>query len=186
MPSTPVSAPPTQSAVNGRPGEPGVTALGNVHPTMMVIGNNEYPVDPERDPQVQPSPSLPAANGVSGVGDAADPLAQQMEQLRSAPTGGGSIGSTGRRNSAYGAPKAAPVRSPVSPGPGASPSGLAAPAPAPGPTPNRDYRNSAEFVVGSYPAQPATSRPTSPQPPVNVHMRPPQSSVGSAGGVSVW
>ena len=63
------------------------------------------------------------------------------------------------------------------------PGGKLSPPPG-GAPPNRDYRNSAEIVVGSLPPQVATSRPASPNPITNVFMKPP-SSTSPGSGISV-
>ncbi|KAI0669576.1 hypothetical protein C8Q78DRAFT_1070680 [Trametes maxima] len=134
--------------------------------TMLKVGSNAYEVNLDRDPQAQGGSGPGGAALNARVGQDDDPLRRQMDELRNASSGGG--GSV-RRSGQWRAPtqtqsptggsgssRREPGVSNLSPPPGASSGG--------GP-PNRDYRNSAEVVVGSYPPQalPA-SRPTSPNP----------------------
>nr|VWP02509.1 N/A [Ganoderma boninense] len=126
--------------------------------TMLKVGQNAYEVDLARDPQANGvlSASSNAANPHVGQDD--DPLQRQLNDLRN-PAGGGSVRRSGQWKPTQS--QSTPGGSGLSPPPGAAQR-------------NRDYRNSAEIVVGSYPppGQPATSRPTSPN-ITNVHMRPP-------------
>ncbi|KAF4574500.1 hypothetical protein AB1N83_006750 [Pleurotus pulmonarius] len=110
--------------------------------------------------------------------DTMDPLAKQMEELKRAVSNSGSI----RRKSVA---HASPQKSTSTPGP----SSLSAPGatrqmqtPSPAASggeaaQKRDYRTSADMVVGSYPP---TSRAASPNPPTAVMMRP--QSTGSSIG----
>ncbi|KAL5531880.1 HOF1 [Sanghuangporus sanghuang] len=165
---------------------------GPAQKTMLAVGGGVYEVNPDKDPQNAPStgpasPTGPSTNSRVGGGD--DPLLRQMAELRSsAAAGGGSI----RRNSVnvqrpqsgYQSTSPAPSAggaAPTSSATGPSSSALAASAPssaAPNTNVvNRDYRNSAEIVVGGPPPT-SVSRPTSPaaagpSPPVAAHMMPP-------------
>lgn len=123
------------------------------------------------------------------VGDESDPLAKQMESLRAS-----AVGSVRRQsmNASPASPARASIRSPVSAADAAqaqvrghTPAGsvssnLAAPGPSGTPQPVRDYRNSAELVVGGYPPTASASRPTSPaNPPTANFMQPPTSKPSS-------
>ncbi|CDO75954.1 hypothetical protein BN946_scf184888.g4 [Trametes cinnabarina] len=144
--------------------------------TMLKVGANAYEVNLDRDPQAHNGPSAANSAIVARVGQDDDPLRRQMDELRNASSaGGGSVRRSGQWRvpppqtqsppGGSGSSRREPGASNLSPPPGGSSGG--------GP-PNRDYRNSAEIVVGSYPPQAmSTSRPTSPNPPTNVHMRPP-------------
>lgn len=117
--------------------------------TMLTVGGHAYEVDPTKDPQGQRGSGKSATipNGV--VGQDGDPLARTMNELQNAA----SIGvrrKQSTRPQVGGADVSSSSRSPesaLSPPPGGT-------APS-----NRDYRNSAEFIVGSHPS---ASRPTSP------------------------
>jgi len=126
--------------------------------TELVIGDQAYQVDPTNDPQTtRPQTSSAGSN----VGKDDDPLARQMNDLRN-----GSV----RRNSFMQKNEPSHVRkdSALSP-------------PAESSSTKKDYRNSAEMVVGSYPI--TTSRPVSPSQPTAAMMRPHQSPSGT--GLSV-
>lgn len=162
--------------------------------TYIKVGNNAYKVDLSKDPQNQAGPSV--RNGVASPtkensGTAVDPLMKQLEELQNTVSTSGS----GRRNTLVNmgtkpAVSATPEQKPghvslptsVRPGVGNStgpsslaPAGLAASPGSSGPqlnrtpTPVRDYRNSAEVVVG---AHPSVSRPASPNPPTAAFMVP--------------
>ncbi|KDQ28851.1 hypothetical protein PLEOSDRAFT_1096412 [Pleurotus ostreatus PC15] len=119
-----------------------------------------------------PSPTLQKPQ------DTVDPLAKQMEELKRAVSNSGSI----RRKSVA---HSSPQKSTSTPGPSSlSAPGLTrqmqTPSPAAGGSDaaqKRDYRTSADMVVGSYPP---SSRATSPNPPTAVMMRP--QSTGSSIG----
>ena len=145
--------------------------------TMLKVGNQAYKVDPSKDPQQQPTngrpTATPAQNG--NVGDPNDPLAQRMAELNKAVS---SEGSNGRRNSTY-----RPTHSPSDSRSGkgsitrknTTGAGLSPPSSTSNPAASsRDYRNSAEVVVGAYPG--STSRPSSPNPPTASFMAPPKQS----------
>jgi len=126
--------------------------------TFIKVGSNAYRVDLNNDPQRRSADHAfsPVSAGSNTTAD--DPLARQLEELKNQVAAG-----TTRRNSVWrgqSGESASPARdsslrdslaAPGSSRVGASPS----------PTP-RDYRNSAEMVVGAYPS--ASSRPSSPNP----------------------
>ncbi|KAJ3473014.1 hypothetical protein NLI96_g13166 [Meripilus lineatus] len=155
------------------------------HQAMLKIGDNAYPVDLTNDPQARSGSSMNGRPGTGGggggggggasgngvghrVGHQDDPLAQQMEQLRN---GASSVNSM-RKNTLPGGSSSSNGPSMtgdnLSPPPGSRGGGA----------PNRDYRRSAEFVVGGLPpgvVLPPSSRPTSPSPsaPTANFMKPP-------------
>ncbi len=142
---------------------------------MLKVGSNAYEVNLDRDPQAHPGSTGAGSAIATRVGQDDDPLAQQMNQLKNAA--GGSV----RRSGQW---KPSQQQSP----PGGSglrrdPNGKLSPPPG-GAPPVRDYRNSAEIVVG-YPPQAATSRPASPNPPTNVFMKPPSQHSAAGSTVSV-
>lgn len=122
--------------------------------TMLKVGNSVYKVDPTNDPQQQQGGSRVGAPVNGGNGSAEDPLLKTMTDLRSAAS---------RKNTTRGGASLSPPSSSQNL---ANTSGNA--------PPSRDYRNSAEVVVGSYPG---SSRPASPNPPTAALMQPPQHSV---------
>ena len=145
--------------VGTRPADPQADPIDPTAITMLKVGQNAYEVDLARDPQANGVSSASSNPANVRVGQDDDPLQRQMNDLRNT-AGGGSV----RRSGQW---KPAPAQQSTAGGSGLSPH--------PGANQrNRDYRNSAEIVVGSYPppGQPATSRPTSPN-ITNVHMRPP-------------
>lgn len=143
--------------------------------TFMKVGNNAYPVDVSRDPQEQSGSSTSIVNNHSPSKDVdtEDPLAKTLAELNNVvSTQGGT-----RRNSMWKPPQNVQHPQPRAADPPLQSSGtsqafggpsrqatLASPASRPGssasPAP-RDYRNSAEMVVG---AHPTASRPVSPSP----------------------
>ncbi|KAG8774311.1 hypothetical protein FRC12_002058 [Ceratobasidium sp. 428] len=162
--------------------------------TMLKIGQNAYDVDPNADPQgagmmnrMGTQSAQGAARPPSTVGDATDPLAQQLANLRNGPGR-----NPQRRGTMEGA--GAPAGSPMPPRQGATPSraGSALQAPAGAFTAaehiqaqnqalNRDYQYSAEAVVGAHPS----SRPTTPTTqagPTNEFMRPRGQSINAGQG----
>ena len=158
--------------VGTRPADPQADPIHPTAATMLKVGPNAYAVDLDRDPQAGiPSVSSNAAS--TNVGQDDDPLRRQMNELRNT-AGGGSVRHSGQWKPAQ-AQQSAPGGSGLSPPPGTTQH-------------KRDYRNSAEIVVGSYPpvGQPAASRPTSPN-ITNVHMRPPSQNgfTGPNSAVSV-
>jgi hypothetical protein len=120
--------------------------------TMLKVGNNAYAVDLGTDPQMQQgqarSKSPMAPNG--RVGDETDPLRQQMAALRTGEPGSaaGPGAGSARRNSVYAA-----QQQPVQRNQTGAAAGLGLPNGAEAAR-NRDFRNSAEFVVGAYPSSP--------------------------------
>ncbi|TFY66102.1 hypothetical protein EVG20_g4981, partial [Dentipellis fragilis] len=132
---------------NGNISRPGTShgsdADPTTHKTQLVVGDNAYDVDLNKNPQQQ----LVKPNGTpSRVGDESDPLAQQMANLqRAAATNGSTLGRSATRKDT-----------------GASASGSVSPHKGPSPSQDNRWRNSAELVVGAYPLQAASSRPTSP------------------------
>ncbi|GLB37905.1 putative fes/CIP4 homology domain containing protein [Lyophyllum shimeji] len=174
---------PNRQSYRVPPQDPLAEPIDPTAETYIKIGNNAYRADPTNDPQRQSgmynraNPSSPAKQGSNG---AIDPLAKQLENLKNAVSSSGSV----RRKSVRRSPPADPKvtqqpsrhqthdstgRSSLTP-PGAGPS-----APQGGPSP-RDYRNSAEIVVGVHPSAsvPASgsSRPSSPNPPTAAFMVP--------------
>ncbi|EAU91195.2 SH3 domain-containing protein [Coprinopsis cinerea okayama7 len=150
--------------------------------TYIKVGNHAYKVDPSKDPQQQTG--APIANRTASPvkqenGATIDPLEKQLQELKNAV----SIGGSTRRNTLHKPPPAqndAQARAspsvtqsatrPVSNVPQSlSPPGAPAAQINRSPSPNRDYRNSADLVVG---AHPAASRPSSPQPPTAAFMMP--------------
>ncbi|KAF9029105.1 hypothetical protein BDZ89DRAFT_986209 [Hymenopellis radicata] len=121
-----------------------------------------------------PGPSRTATLPPPSAADSNDPLAQTLEALTKEVS---TVGSVRRRSTVNQGRAASPVKpalpprsrdpSPVKPARAPSPAKPArAPSPAmrvPSPGPGRDYRNSAEMVVGPHPSiSPSHSRATSP------------------------
>ncbi|CAE6513113.1 unnamed protein product [Rhizoctonia solani] len=157
--------------------------------TQLRIGQNAYDVDPSADPQNVNHMGIKSAQSISrpptSVGDAADPLAQQLANLRNGPA----RTSTRRGTMETPGPPYSPTQSRQG-HPGATPSraGSALQAPAGAFTAaehaqaqtqalNRDYQYSADHVVGAHPA----SRPVSPAAasPTAEFMRPRGQSIGA-------
>ncbi|KAI0031970.1 hypothetical protein K488DRAFT_50908 [Vararia minispora EC-137] len=155
-PLDPVAAP---SHVNGIPAgssQPPASLAGRppsgsmVDPaTMLVVGPNAYPVDPSKNPQQQqPQHAHSSSRGQNNVGGESDPMYRTMTELRSAATVGRSATRKSTLDTGVGASAPSPPKNLTAPSNPASR--------------NRDYRNSAELVVGSYPVVQGSSRPTSP------------------------
>lgn len=148
--STASALQPTQEP-RGDPIDPTVST------TQLVIGGKTWNVDPNNDPQQQrsqPRTSPP-------VGEQNDPLVRQMAELSTAAQNLARR-PTVRRDTLSGQdPRRATTESLVTPT--SAHSG------------NRDFRNSAEVVVGSYPLAP--SRSNSPNPPKPVLAAPPPPSI---------
>ena len=180
-PTMSAQAPATGSASSQRvPHDPMAEPIDPNAETYIKVGANAYKVDLSRDPQQQTS--LPAAqrsapaSPVKSLTTAKqqdgpiDPLQKQLLELQNAVSSTGSM----RRNTLHrhsigeGLKLTSPVPAPsTSP---AAPKSLSPPGPPPvqtnrRPSPNRDYRNSADLVVGAHPSAPASSRPASPNPP---------------------
>ncbi|KAG1851327.1 hypothetical protein DFJ58DRAFT_426484 [Suillus subalutaceus] len=115
--------------------------------TQLVIGDQTWNVDPNKDPQQQrgqPRTSPP-------VGEQNDPLVRQMAELSTAAAQNVARRPTVRRDTLSGQdPRRATTESLVTPS--SVHSG------------NRDFRNSAEVVVGSYPLAPSRSNSPNPKP----------------------
>jgi len=144
--------------------------------TFIKVGSNTYKVDPSNDPQ-QGSSRSGAPSAVQSGPKGVDPLAEQMENLKNAASGSGGVRKSGtwkqsdqrpgQSSSRKGTAESTAGPSSLSlPQPNANASGSQGQAP-------RDYRNSAEIVVGVHPS---ASRPSSPNPPTASFMRPPQGS----------
>lgn len=155
------------------------------HQAMLKIGDNAYPVDLANDPQARPSQMQngrpgTAGGGASRVGQQDDPLAQQMEQLRN---GASSVNSMRKGSYQQQPGPSAPQQQQQQPSNGPTPSDKLSPPPGSrgGGAPNRDYRRSAEIVVGSLPPGIIpSSRPASPAagaPTANFMKPPPQADV---------
>ncbi|KIL68723.1 hypothetical protein M378DRAFT_824522 [Amanita muscaria Koide BX008] len=148
--------------------------------TYIKVGNAAYKVDLSKDPQqVGPSNGRPSTSSSTRPEGSVDPLAKQLEDLKVAVQNSGS----GRRNAekppTLGTPSKVELnsksgfesfrrKSVVEMTPPTS--ALSPPASS---SQNRDYRNSAEFVVGVHPS---VSRPSSPNPPTAAFMTPKPSS----------
>lgn len=163
--------------------------------TYIKVGNNAYRVDPSKDPQMNPGTSGSGSGSASRAGPPAtkqngiDPLQKQLEELQSGlsalgsnrrntirrqsvgPTSENSVASSSRQkgNDTLSAGTVFRSAAANSPSPAASGSGLQQ---------VRDYKNSAELVVGAPPQ--TSSRPASPNPPVANFMIP-KSSNGNHG-----
>ncbi|KAJ3844216.1 SH3 domain-containing protein [Lentinula raphanica] len=129
--------------------------------TFIKVGGNAYKVDLSNDPQRQGSMGYSAPrsaspsklNSASSAAD--DPLARQLEELQNQVQSGGSV----RRNSVWRGQSNTHGSSSNTPSRQGTADGLAAPRASSSAA--RDYRNSAEMVVGSHPS---LSRPASPNP----------------------
>ncbi|KAF5322381.1 hypothetical protein D9619_001607 [Psilocybe cf. subviscida] len=172
--------------------------------TFIKVGNSAYKVDLSKDPQQLGSGPSNRANATSPLkqlstnGTTVDPLVKQLEELQMAVSTSGSV----RRNTISKAKASTEQQKPthassssISNRPAASggmgPSSLSPPGATPGtpgganpqnrsPSPGRDYRNSAEVVVG---AHPSVSRSTSPNPPTAAFMVPKSTSPAGAENV---
>ena len=157
--------------------------------TYIKVGSSVYKVDPSKDPQQQPVSSFrgsPASPTKQAVGSDTDPLMKQLEELKNAVSTTGSV----RRNTLV---KPKPGGTTPDPKPehrstlstssrnGTGPTSLSPPVTGGtsvnrSPSPVRDYRNSAEVVVG---AHPSASRPSSPNPPTAAFMVPKTAQSGA-------
>ncbi|EMD32962.1 hypothetical protein CERSUDRAFT_118390 [Gelatoporia subvermispora B] len=185
-PAPTAAAPRQQTFPTGmRPADADADPIDPTAKTMIKVGANAWEVDLARDPQAgRPGPT-PMQNGAAAsaasVGQPDDPLARQMQELRSASSaGGGSVRRSGQWRQSTGPMAVQPSPSPTK----KDPSGKLSPAPGSN-QPSRNYRHSAEIVVGAYPIQPTSSRPASPSPPTAAFMRPPTQTAGPSGGVPV-
>ncbi|CAL1711595.1 unnamed protein product [Somion occarium] len=156
------------SSVSMRAPDPQAEPINPTTTTMLKVGDRAYEVDLTKDPQARNSSVQNGANiGPSKVGQDDDPLARQMEQLRN--TAGSSASGSVRRQQQQVQPEPQGSSSRngtnLSPPPGSRGGG----------PPNRDYRRSAEIVVGAFPPGVTPSRPTSPRAPTPVMMNAPAS-----------
>jgi hypothetical protein len=154
------------------PQDPQASPIDPTADTYIKVGSNAYKVDLSKDPQQGGSSSASASASGRGAASAAqnggDPLAKHMEALKHAATG------SVRRNSTY---KNRPGTADTSSATGSSalslPAGSSSNAGGSGQG-QKDYRNSAEIVVGSYPG---SSRPSSPAPTASFMVPPSQRPV---------
>ncbi|KAH9935203.1 uncharacterized protein BXZ73DRAFT_89541 [Epithele typhae] len=160
--------------VGMRPADPQADPIDPTARTMLKVGAGTYEVDLAKDPQAHVGPTSNGSQMNPRVGQDDDPIARQMNELKSQ--------GTVRRSGQFKAPSGQ-QSPPDSIASRRDPTGKLSPPPGGAPATNRDYRKSAEFVVGSLPPQAATSRPASPNPITNVFMKPPQST--GPGGMSV-
>jgi hypothetical protein len=173
--SSQVTRRPTQSYKP--PQDPNAEPIDPTAETFIKVGANAYKVDINHDPQQ--GPSRPAASSSSqSSSQLVDPLAKQLEELKNAVSGSGTVrrsgtwkpmdpraGQTSRKGTTE-LSAAGPSSLPL-PSTSAQASGSQRQA-------SRDYRTSAEVVVG---AHPSVSRPSSPNPPTASFMQePPKTS----------
>ncbi|KAF5326193.1 hypothetical protein D9611_000179 [Ephemerocybe angulata] len=172
--------------------------------TYIKVGNNAYKVDLSRDPQQQRSlapinrsaPASPVKLSSSPVKQdgTIDPLQRQLQELQNAVSATGST----RRNTMHRPPTAEQKSTSPAPHSPAAQTQSLTNAPKsllpPGqpstqgnrsPSPSRDYRNSADLVVGSHPSAPASSRPASPNPPTAAFMLPPSANAQLPGSEAI-
>ncbi|KAJ2928654.1 hypothetical protein H1R20_g8427, partial [Candolleomyces eurysporus] len=192
------------SASNSRfPHDPLAEPIDPNAETYIKVGNNAYKVDLTRDPQQQSTiptnrsaPASPVKSSSPMKQDGPiDPLQKQLQELQNVVSTTGSA----RRNTLHS--RAPPEQKSLSPAP-PLPLGNSQPTPNPvqkslsppvpnaaqrnrSPSPNRDYRNSADVVVGAHPSAPSPSRPVSPNPPTAAFMVPPPSSEVQPPGAEV-
>ena len=172
----------TPSARTSSKPDPQAEPIDPTAETFIKVGNSAYKVDLSKDPQhAGPSSSRASTSLSTRPEGSIDPLARQLEELKIAVQNSGS----GRRNTIAKSPQdTRPVHaSHKSLEPVAGSSALSPPGSNPqnqGSTPNRDYRNSAEFVVG---AHPSVSRSPSPNVPTAAFMMPKSASPHSGTDV---
>ncbi|TFK22565.1 hypothetical protein FA15DRAFT_671358 [Coprinopsis marcescibilis] len=174
------------------PQDPHAETIDPTAETYIKVGSHAYKVDLSRDPQLQSGLSAkPAYSPATQTGFTDDPLEKQLQQLQSVVS---TTGST-RRNTLHKPPPSshiapnnekprpqstAVLSAAISPSALSRPLSLGAPKALspPGtqhaqinrsPSPARDYRDSADAIVG---AHPASSRPPSPNPPTAAFMMP--------------
>ena len=133
--------------------------------TQLVIGDRTWDVDPTKDPQQQKAGQ---ARTSPPVGEQ-DPLVKQMAELNTAAA----ASSLGRRNTIRRDGPPSSVESRKGTGESLSTPSTTGSASAA----QRDFRNSAEVVVGSYPLAQTPSRSTSPNPPKAAFVSPPPPSI---------
>ncbi|KAG6901691.1 hypothetical protein C0995_009182 [Termitomyces sp. Mi166 len=177
------------------PQDPYAEPIGHDTEPYLKIGDNMYKVDPNKDPQMQQGSLFNntrsnSSSPVKGIGNGAvDPLAKHMEDLKNAVSSSGSTRRKSVRRSTVPSDvvkstqqqqqrQPSPARgSALSPPPSATMSNLAVAGSSS--TPSRDYRNSAELVVGIHPSASTpvqSSRSASPNPPTAAFMKPPTTS----------
>ena len=174
---TVASQQPSQQGSFRPPNDLGADPIDPTAETMLRVGDSVYKVDPTNDPQQQQGGSRPVVASVQngGIGAPEDPLLKTMVELNAASSEGNARrNSTYRHNPSDSRGQNVVARKNTTQGgtslsPPSSSKNLASP-PA-----SRDYRNSAEFVVGPYPG----SRPASPNPPTAALMQPPQQNAVS-------
>ncbi|KAG6382140.1 hypothetical protein JVT61DRAFT_783 [Boletus reticuloceps] len=130
--------------------------------TQLVIGDRTWDVDPNKDPQQQKATQARASPPVAEQ----DPLVKQMAELNTAAAASGTV----RRNTIRRDSPPSSLESRKGTGDSLSTPSTKSAAP-------RDFRNSAEVVVGSYPFAQPPSRSASPNPPQPVFAAPPPPSV---------
>ncbi|TFK44993.1 hypothetical protein BDQ12DRAFT_661624 [Crucibulum laeve] len=158
--------------------------------TFIKVGNNAYRVDLSRDPQQQGPSSSRAVASASPTkqqqNGGVDPLAKHLEELQNAVSSSGSVrrnttmkhGSSGaasldlRGGQQMSPRKEAPTSSSLSLPAGTPTTNLGGSTGSHSSGSSRDYRNSAEVVVGTHPSAVSTSRPASPNPPTAAFMVP--------------
>ena len=155
------------------PQDPNAEPIDPTVDTLLRVGANAYKVDLAKDPQQ--GPSRPRATSSSNTAPpVVDPLAKQLEELKNAVSGSGTV-----RRSGTWKPTDPRLGQPVSRkgtlDSAAGPSNLnplssSTQPPAPQRQQSRDYRLSAENVVGVHPS---ASRPASPNPPTASFMQDP-------------
>ncbi|KAG8220510.1 hypothetical protein J3R82DRAFT_3212 [Butyriboletus roseoflavus] len=118
--------------------------------TQLVIGDRAWDVDPNKDPQQQKPGGQARASPPVGE---QDPLVKRMAELSTAAAANGPA----RKNT---------IRRDGTPSTTTTPNAA-----------SRDFRNSAEVVVGSYPLAQTPSRSTSPNPPKAALVAPPPPSI---------
>lgn len=141
--------------------------------TQLVIGDRTWDVDPSKDPQQQKASH---ARTSPPVGEQ-DPLVKQMAELSTAAAASGTM----KKNTIRRDRPPSSLESRKGTGDSLStPSTTASASAAP-----RDFRNSAEVVVGSYPLAQAPSRSASPNPPKAAFAAPPPSVPPSTSHIPV-
>ncbi|KAG6918864.1 hypothetical protein DXG01_010927 [Tephrocybe rancida] len=151
--------------------------------TYIKVGDNAYRADPTKDPQMQSQSGMfnnksVASSPTKALGNGAvDPLAKHMEDLQNAVSSSGSTRRKSVRRSTV--PDAAkPNQQQQQQQQQQASSALSLPGSSS--SPSRDYRNSAELVVGMHPSASAPSQPSSrsasPNAPTAAFMKPPTAS----------
>ncbi|KAF5365958.1 hypothetical protein D9758_006647 [Tetrapyrgos nigripes] len=143
------------------PPDPMAETIDPTAETFIKVGENAYKVDLSNNSQRHSMATDYATSPISvlSTSTADDPLARQLEELRNQVASGGNVrrNSTWRGQGESGAPAREHIRRDSLAAPGSSRPSGSSPSPSP-----RDYRNSAEMVVGAYPGSSPSPRPTSP------------------------